>query len=103
MILVGIQPKLHPNVKPYTNAERMFDSIDELFDRAADVETKPQKYDKSQQQRQHGETSCNGGRKRGYRPSVSQSNDAQTETPMLNKPKPSTGGKRSLLPPARWA
>ena len=75
MIWAGLKPELHPKVRPFTNEDGMFDSIDELFDRAADVETKPQKYDKSQQ-RQHGETSYKGGRKRGYRPSISESKDA---------------------------
>jgi len=50
MICAGLKPELHPTVRPITNEDGMFDSIDELFDRAADVETKPQKYDKSQQQ-----------------------------------------------------
>jgi len=80
----------------------MFDSIDELFDRAADVETKPQKYDKSQQQRQYGETSYKGGRKCGYRPSISESKDAPKEAPKPDMLKPSGGGKRSDLPPAPW-
>jgi hypothetical protein len=71
----------------------MFDRIDELFDRAADLETKPQKYDKSQQQRQHGETSYKGGRKCGYRPSISESKDAPKEAPKPDKLKPSGGGK----------
>jgi hypothetical protein len=56
MIWVGLKPELHPKVRPFNNKDRMIDSIDELFDRAADVETKPQEYDKSQQ-RHHGETS----------------------------------------------
>jgi len=45
MIWAGLKPELHPKVTPFTEENGMFDSIDELFDRAADVETKPQKYD----------------------------------------------------------
>jgi hypothetical protein len=80
----------------------MFDSIDERFDRAADVETKPQKYDKSQQQRQYGETSYKGSRKCGYGPSISESKYAPKEAPKPYKAKPGGGGKRSDLPPAPW-
>ena len=92
MIWAGLKPELHPKVRPFTNEDGMFDSIDELFDRAADVETKPQNYDKSQQ-RQHGETSYKGGRERGYRPSISESKDAPKEVPKPDKPKLSGGGK----------
>ena len=97
MIWAGLKPELHPKVKPFTNEDGMFDSIGELFDRAADVESKPQKYNKSQQQRQHGETSYKSGRKRGYRPSISESKDAPKEAP-----KPSGGRQLSDLPPAPW-
>jgi len=102
MIWSGLKPELHPIIRPFSNETGMFDSIDELFDRAADVETKPQKYDKSQQQRQYGETSYKAGRKRGYRPSISESKDAPKEAPKPDKPKPSSSGKRSDLPPAPW-
>jgi hypothetical protein len=101
MIWIGLKPELHPKVRPFNNKDRMIDSIDELFDRAADIETKPQEYGKSQQ-RQHGETSYKGGRKRGYRPSISESKDALKEAPKPDKPKPSGGRKRSDLPPAPW-
>jgi len=102
MIWAGLKPELHPKVKPFTNEDEMIDSIDELFNRAVDVETQPQKYDTSQQQRQDGETSYKGGRKRGYRPSISESKDAPKEAPKPDKPKPSGGGKQSDLPPAPW-
>ena len=46
MICVGLKHKLHPKVKPCTNEDGMLNSIDELFPRAADVEAKPQKYNK---------------------------------------------------------
>jgi len=93
MIWAGLKPELHPNIRPFSNKDGMFDSIDELLDRAVDVETKPQKYDQSQQQRQYGETSYKGGKKRGYRPSIPESKDAPKETQKPNKPKPSGGGK----------
>jgi hypothetical protein len=55
-IWAGVKPDLHRKISPFHNEDGMFDSSDELFDQAADVETKPQKYDKSQQPRQYGET-----------------------------------------------
>jgi len=63
MIWPGLKPELHRKVKRCTNEDGMIDIINELFDRAADVETKPQKYGKSQRQMQHGETFLKGGRK----------------------------------------
>jgi hypothetical protein len=39
MIWAGLKPELHPKVRPFTNEDRMFDSMDELFDGAADAET----------------------------------------------------------------
>jgi len=102
MICVGLKHKLHPKVKPCTNEDGMLNSIDELFPRAADVEAKPQKYNKWQQQSQHRETSDKGGRKCGYPPSISESNDALKQTLKVDKPKPSSGGKWSDLPPTLW-
>jgi len=48
MISAGLKPYLHLKPKPFTMANRGFDSIDELFDTAADVETPPQHYHKLQ-------------------------------------------------------
>jgi hypothetical protein len=94
MIWAGLKPELHPKVRPFTKEDGMFDNSDELFDRAADVETKPQKYDKSQQW-QHRETSYKGGRKHECRQSISESKDEPKEAPKPDPPKPSSGGKRS--------
>jgi hypothetical protein len=102
MIWAGLKPELHPKIRLCSNEDRMFESIDELFDRAADVETKPQKYHKSQQQRQYGETSYKGSRKCGYRPSSSESQNAPKEAPKPDKPKLCGGGKQYDLPPAPW-
>ena len=102
MIWAGLKPELHPIIRPFSNEDGMFDSIDERFDRAADVETKPQKYDKSQQQRQYRESSSNGGSKCRFRPSISETQDALNDAPKPDKPKPSGGGKQSDLPPAPW-
>jgi hypothetical protein len=48
MIWAGLKPYLHPNLRPLTKANGRFDSIDELFDTAADVETPPRHYEKQQ-------------------------------------------------------
>jgi len=45
IIWAGLKAYLDLKLRPFTKANRIFDSIDELFDTAADVETPPQNYD----------------------------------------------------------
>jgi len=45
MIWAGLKPYLWPKLRPFTKTNGKFDSIDELFDRVADIET-PRKSDK---------------------------------------------------------
>jgi len=45
VIWAGLKPYLHPKLRPFTNASRGFDSIDELFDTTADIEAPPPNYD----------------------------------------------------------
>jgi hypothetical protein len=47
-IWAGLKPYLHPKLRRFTKANGRFDSMDELFDRAADLETQPRNYDKQQ-------------------------------------------------------
>jgi hypothetical protein len=54
MIWAGLKPYLHPKLRPFTKANGRFDSIDELFDTAADVETPPRNYDKQQRPTESG-------------------------------------------------
>ena len=49
MVWAGLKADLLPKLKPFTKANGKFNSIDELFDRAADVETEPEEYDKQRQ------------------------------------------------------
>jgi len=48
MIRAALKAYLHPKYRPCTKAKMTFDSIDELFDTAGDVETPPRNYDKQQ-------------------------------------------------------
>jgi len=49
MVWAGLKADLLPKLKPFTKANWKFNTIDELFDCAADVETELEKYDKQQQ------------------------------------------------------
>jgi hypothetical protein len=46
MVWAGLKADLLPRLKQLTKANGKLNSIDEHFDRAADVETEPEKYDK---------------------------------------------------------
>jgi hypothetical protein len=46
MVSVGLKADQQPKLKPFANENGKFNSIDELFDRAANVETELEKYDK---------------------------------------------------------
>jgi hypothetical protein len=41
MIWARLKSYLHPKLRPFTKANGRFDSIDELFNTAVDVETPP--------------------------------------------------------------
>jgi len=69
MIWAGLKPYLWPKLRPFTKTNGRFDSIDELFDRAADVET-PRKSDKQEQSTEIGGGNQKG-KKRPHQPSVS--------------------------------
>jgi hypothetical protein len=65
---------LQSNIKPLTRKIGRFDTMEELFDRAADSEVKPDgkkppPQQPQQQQRRSGESSCQqGGKKCNFRP-----------------------------------
>ena len=61
MVWAGLKADQLPRVKPFTQENGKFNPTDEPFDRAADVETEPKKYNK-QQQKSPGESSHPGGR-----------------------------------------
>jgi len=60
IVWVGLKADLLPKLNPFTQANWKFNSIEELSVQAADVETKPEKYDK-QQPKPQGESSPPGG------------------------------------------
>jgi len=99
MVWVGLKADLLTKLKPFTKVNGKFNSIDELFDRVADSETEPEKYDKQQQQ-PPGESSPPGGRKRNFRPSISEMKDVPKDTFKPNKSDKSSGRKE--LPPSPW-
>jgi len=74
MVWEGLKAYYLPKLKPFSKANRKFNSIDELLDRAADVETEPEKYDK-QQQKPPGESSLPGSKKCNFRQSISETKD----------------------------
>jgi len=74
--------------------------MEELFDRAADSEVKPdgkmpQPWQPQQQQRQSGESYLQGGKKRNFQPSISE----PAEAPKADKSKSDKDDKRT---PAPW-
>jgi len=69
MIWAGLKPYLWPKLRHFTKTNGRFDSIDEPFDRAADVET-PRKSDRQQQSTEIGGGNQKG-KKRPHQPSVS--------------------------------
>jgi len=98
IIWVGLNANLLPNLKLFTEANRKLNSIDDHLDRAADVETEPEKYDK-QQQKPLGESSGPGSRKPNYRPTFSEMKDIPKNPSKPDKcEKLSSSGKD--LPPS---
>ena len=101
MVWAGLKADLLPKLKPFTKENGNFNSIVELVDRAADVETEPEKYDK-QQQKPPGESSCPGRKKRNFRPSISETQDVPMNPSKPDKPDKSSGGGVKDLPPSPW-
>jgi len=100
MVWAGLKADLQPKLKPFTKANRKFNSIEELFDRAADVETEPEKYD-MQQQKPQSESSRPGGKKRNFRPSISEMKDVPKNPSKPDKSDKLSGGGKDL-PPSPW-
>jgi len=95
----GLKADSLPKLKPFTNADGKFNSIDELFDRAADVETELERDDKLQQT-PPGESSRPGGRKLNFRPSIPEMKNVPKN---LSKPdKSDKPSGRKDLPPSPW-
>jgi hypothetical protein len=92
MVWAGLKAELLPKLKPFTKADGKFNSIDKLFDQAADVETEPEKYDKLQQ-KPPGESPHPGGRKRNFRPSISEMKDVPKNPSKPDKFDTSSGGR----------
>jgi len=97
----GLRPRLKSNIKLLTPKNGRFDSMEELFDRAADSEVKPdgkkpQPQQPQQHQRQAGESSSQqGGKKHNFRRSISQPAEAP-------KPDKSKSDKDDARTPAPW-
>ena len=101
MVWAGLMANLLPKLKPFTKENGKFNSIEEHFDRAADVETEPEKYDK-QQQNPPGESSLPGRKKYNFRPSISEMQDVPKNPSNPYQPDKSSGGGRKGLPPSPW-
>jgi len=98
MIWAGLKPYLHPKLRPFTKANRRFDSIDELFDTVADLETPPQNYDKQQRLTESG-SGNQKGKKRPHQLSTSTPAGERLTSGAGSGIKP---GSKSTLPPAPW-
>jgi hypothetical protein len=98
MIWAGLKPYLHPKLRPFTKAKGRFDSIDELFDTAAVVETPPPNYDKQQRPTESGSANQKG-MKRPHRLSTSTQAGESSTSGAGSGTKP---GTKSTLPPAPW-
>jgi hypothetical protein len=88
-------------IKPVTPKNGIYDSLEELFDSAAELEVKldgknPQPQQPKQQQRQSGESSSQqGGKKCNIQPSISEPAEAP-------KPDKSKSDKDDERTPAPW-
>jgi len=101
MVWSGLNYNLLPKIEPFTNESGKFNTIDELFDRAADVQSPP-KAD-TQHRQQHQQKQPGESMKHNFRRSISE----QTETTQPNAgtsghPNRSGGGNRANLSPAPW-
>jgi len=95
-----LQAGLKSKIKPLTPKIGKFDSMEELFDCAANSEVKldgktPQLQQPHQQQKQSGESSQQYGTKCNFRPSISE----PAEVPKPDKSKADNNDKRT---PAQW-
>ena len=79
MVWVRLKAYILPKLKRLTKSGGELNSIDELFDRAADVETQLETFNK-QQLKTPGESSHPGGRYHNFCPSISGMKD------LANKP-----------------
>jgi len=96
----GLRPGLKSKIKPLTPKNGRCDSMEELFDCAADSEVKPdgkkpQPQQPHQQQKQSGESAQQGGKKSNFRPSIS-------EVAKALKPDKSTSDKDDKCTPVSW-
>jgi len=98
---VGLKADLLPTLKPFTKENGKFNSIDELFDQAADLETQPEEYNK-QRQKPPGESSRPCGKKPNIRPSISETKEVPKIPCKPEKPDKSSGAGGKDLPLSPW-
>jgi hypothetical protein len=84
-VRAGLKADLLPKLKPFTKENGKFNSIDELFDRAADVKTEPEKHH-NRQQKPPAKSSRPGGKKRNFWPSISKTKDLPKNPSEPDKP-----------------
>jgi len=98
MIWAGLKPYLHRKLSPFTKANGRFNSIDELFDTAAVVETPPRTYDKQQRPTESGSANQQGKR----RPHQLSTSTPAGESPTSGAGSGTKPGSKSTFPPAPW-
>ena len=96
MIWAGLKPYLHPKLSRFPKANGRFNSIDDLFDTGADVETPPQNHDKQQRPTESG-SGNQKGKKRPHQPWTQVGDSSTSEVCMRTKPV-----LKSTLPPPAW-
>jgi len=101
LVWAGLKADRLPKLKPFTKENRKFNFIEELFDRAADVETELEKYNKLRQ-KPPGESSRPGGEKLNFRPSIAGRKDVPMIPSKPDKPDNSSGSGGMDLRPSPW-
>jgi len=114
MAWLGLRHALKTKVRPWIPKDKNhFETLDELFDCAAASESKleekkPGGQQQQQQQRHPNELQKGGGKKRKFRPSISEPVETPHTTPKRPKGGKKDKGKRNVsfnhnnLPPAPW-
>jgi hypothetical protein len=81
----GWMADILPKLKRVTTKNGKVTSIDDIYNRAADVATEPAKYDK-QEQKTQGESSHPGGKMHNFAPSTSETKDVPQNPSKPNTP-----------------
>jgi hypothetical protein len=102
LVWSGLRPGIKARIRPFAGKRGQFDTVEELFEKAHEVELKPSRDRCAPQSASTAEKHGNSGGKDKKRPYVGRNTAPARQPSSSSQDTPNRQGGRSRLPPASW-